>query len=135
MTQIMHTLIHGKFADGDDELEPTRIVFQALVANSQRIRVMRALLAFSQRNRSRPVIYDEVVKHFEDLNSRRNELVHGYWLHAVEKPASLAVGAVFLQKEEYQSPDPRTAEKLTAAKIRAFSAECRSLSHATPSAS
>ena len=56
MTQIMHTLIHGKFADGDDELEPTRIVFQALVANSQRIRVMRALLAFSQRNRSRPVI-------------------------------------------------------------------------------
>lgn len=83
---------------------PARQVFRAIIAQNARIKVMKALLERTARNKTKGSEYDEIISEFASLNDLRNTYIHGLW-HTHEtgrvffSESSIDDGHIFAQRE------------------------------------
>lgn len=64
---------------GTGDLAATRHLLKAIKSPRGRVDVMTDLLQKAPSNALAPSTYDDILKEFAAINSRRNAYIHGYW--------------------------------------------------------
>jgi hypothetical protein len=86
---------------------PARQVFRSIISNQARKTMMLTLLERARINEHKSALYDQLIRDFSDLNTRRNTYVHGIW-HTHES------GVVWLCEEsidDFHHLDAREVKK------------------------
>ena len=98
---------------GETQDFPARQIFRSIVAQSARVKVMKALLERTRTNRDKDEEYDRIVTDFAALNDLRNVYVHGLWLTHESSRVFLSELALddfhFLKKREVRLEELKTA--------------------------
>lgn len=103
MIIVMHDLI------SDEPNLPARQIFRAIINQQARIKVLRALLQRSRRNKGKSADFDAVIDEFSAINDLRNSFLHGLWYTHESGRTFLSEASTedfhFLEKREVKIED------------------------------
>ena len=97
-------------------------IFHALIAQSTRMPVMRALLEQTIQNASQPKEMDEILDEFHALNTERNRFAHWYWITNMDTQATFICPTRQSFNDAFLDGTEVSAEELTS-----FHDRCRLL--------
>ena len=82
MVYFFHELIYGEESNADEQIQNTRLIFQAAGSQHLRLKMMREMLERSTRNIDKPEVFDRIIREFREINDQRNRYAHSIWFYS-----------------------------------------------------